>query len=77
MVARLQARYPGLRPVLFHSPYEAAAWTVIGRRIRIPQAARIRARTAEGLGEAVEFHGEKLHGFPSPARMRLLKGSPA
>jgi DNA-3-methyladenine glycosylase II len=25
VVRNLQARYPGLRPVQFHSPYEAAA----------------------------------------------------
>jgi DNA-3-methyladenine glycosylase II len=26
VIGRLQGQYPGLRPVLFHSPYEAAAW---------------------------------------------------
>ncbi len=44
VVGRLQARYPGLRPVLFYSPYEAAAWALIGQRIRIAQAARRNAR---------------------------------
>ena len=39
VVAQLQSRYPGLRPVCFWSPYEAAAWSVIGQRIRIVQAA--------------------------------------
>jgi hypothetical protein len=38
VVARLQRSYRGLRPVLFWSPYEAAAWTIIGHRIRISQA---------------------------------------
>src|SRR5215210_4265702 len=32
VVGELQARYPGLRPVCFYSPYEAAAWALIGRR---------------------------------------------
>src|SRR6266704_1780462 len=31
----------------FWSPYEAAAWTIIGHRIRITQAAAITARIAE------------------------------
>ena len=34
VVAQLQSRYPGLRPVCFWSPYEAAAWSVIGQRIQ-------------------------------------------
>jgi DNA-3-methyladenine glycosylase II len=50
VVHRLQARYPGLRPVLFYSPYEAAAWAIIGHRIRIVQAAKIKARMAKGWG---------------------------
>src|SRR5260370_36100979 len=28
----LQAARPGMRPVLFHSPYEAAAWSVLSQR---------------------------------------------
>jgi DNA-3-methyladenine glycosylase II len=39
VVGEIQRRYPGLRPVGFWSPYEAAAWTIIGHRIRITQAA--------------------------------------
>src|SRR5258708_5545978 len=46
VVAGLAARYPGLRPVCFGSPYEAAAWAVIGHRIRITQAAAIKERIA-------------------------------
>lgn len=61
VVADLQARFPGLRPVLFYTPYEAAAWTVIGHRIRMTQAASIMQRLARELGE----HGA----FPSPRRL--------
>ena len=32
VVGELQRRYPGLRPVGFWSPYEAAAWTIIRPR---------------------------------------------
>ncbi len=72
VIGSLQARYPGLRPVLFYSPYEAAAWALIGHRIRITQAARIKARMAEELGPAVTVHGERLHAFPGPARLADL-----
>jgi DNA-3-methyladenine glycosylase II len=41
VVGRLQERFAGLRPVLFLSPYEAAAWALIGHRIRIVQAAGV------------------------------------
>ena len=50
VVARLQRRFPGLRPVLFYTPYEAAAWAVIGQRIRMNQAAVVKRRLARDLG---------------------------
>lgn len=75
-LASLQARYPGLRPVSFGSPYEAAAWALIGQRIRIVQAAAIKARMAEALGTALAIHGETLHAFPAPARLAELGSFP-
>jgi DNA-3-methyladenine glycosylase II len=72
VVGEAQRRYPGLRPVGFWSPYEAAAWTVIGHRIRITQAAAIKARMAERLGEPVSFGGRVVHAFPSPQRLAKL-----
>ena len=53
-IGRLQARYPGLRPVSFPSPFEAGAWFVLSQRIRAAQARRAqgaphrRARRARG-----------------------------
>lgn len=76
VVERLRARYPGLRPVLFYSPYEAAAWAIIGQRIRIVQAAKIKARMAEELGTAVEIRGGFAHAFPRPSRLLELKEVP-
>ncbi len=64
VVRTLQQRFPGLRPVLFYTPYEAAAWTIISQRIRMTQAATIKARLANELGE----HGA----FPAPARLAQL-----
>ncbi len=76
VMGRLQTRYPGLRPVCFFSPYEAAAWALISHRIRITQAARIKARLAEELGPAVELHGRTEHAFPGPSRLMQLETFP-
>ena len=75
VVGELQQRYPGLRPVGFWSPYKAAAWAIIGQRIRIRQAAAIKARMAKELGEPVRFGGQVVHAFPSPQRLAGLGGS--
>jgi DNA-3-methyladenine glycosylase II len=72
VVGELQRKYPGLRPVGFWSPYEAAAWTIIGHRIRITQAAAVKARIAERLGEPVSFGGRVVHAFPAPQRLADL-----
>ena len=64
VIADAQKRLPGLRPCGFHSPYEAAAWSVLSQRLRIVQAARLR----EGL---VREHGDD-GAFPAPARLRDL-----
>ena len=76
VVAGLQQRYPGLRPVGFWSPYEAAAWTIIGHRIRMRQAAAIKARMAAELGEPVTFGDRVIYAFPSPARLAALDSFP-
>jgi DNA-3-methyladenine glycosylase II len=76
VVAGLAARYPGLRPVCFGSPYEAAAWAVIGHRIRITQAAAIKERTAERYGEHLTVAGAPLAAFPTPRALRDLAGIP-
>ncbi len=76
VVGGLQARWPGLRPVGFFSPYEAAAWALIGHRIRIVQAARVKERMADELGQAVDVHGDVRHAFPGPSRLAALEGFP-
>lgn len=64
VVRELQRRFPGLRPVLFYTPYESAAWSIIGHRIRMTQAATIKQRLAEELGER--------GAFPAPAVLATL-----
>jgi DNA-3-methyladenine glycosylase II len=76
VVGELQRRYPGLRPVAFHSPYEAACFAVIGHRIRMTQAATIKHQLAVELGEPVDVHGVTLPTFPSPGTLRALPRVP-
>ncbi|MGB3681119.1 MAG: hypothetical protein WA990_01395, partial [Rubrobacteraceae bacterium] len=76
VVGKLQERYPGLRPVCFYSPYEAAAWAIIGNRIRIVQAAKMKKCMAEELGPVVEIAGEPERSFPGPSRLAHLEGFP-
>ena len=76
VVGEVQRKFPGLRPVGFWSPYEAAAWTIIVRRIRITQGAAIKARMSERLGEPVSFGGRVVHAFPSPQRLASLDTFP-
>jgi DNA-3-methyladenine glycosylase II len=64
VIADAQAQLPGLRPCGFHSPYEAAAWAVLSQRLRIVQAARLRA-------EIIDRHGDR-GAFPSPKKLLRL-----
>lgn len=62
-----------LRPVLFHSPYEAACAFVIGHRITIAQTRKLRARMAEEYGATIDVGGEPFHAFPDPATLRTME----
>jgi DNA-3-methyladenine glycosylase II len=69
VVGRLQQRLGGLRPVLFFTPYEAAAWAAISHRIRLRQAAAMKQRLQAEVGVEIEIHGERRFAFPSPERV--------
>jgi DNA-3-methyladenine glycosylase II len=62
--------------VCFYSPYEAAAWTVIGQRIRMTQAAAIKARLAEQHGQRVQVAGQTRYAFPGPHALRAITSAP-
>jgi DNA-3-methyladenine glycosylase II len=72
VVGRLQRAHPGLRPVLFHSPYEAAAWSIISARRHRSQAAGLRTRIAREHGRTFTIAGEQLHAFPLPEQLLAL-----
>jgi DNA-3-methyladenine glycosylase II len=77
IIGRLQAEYANLRPVLFHSPYEAACAFVIGHRISILQTRRIRQRMAEQAGGAIEVNGTAFKAFPDPDALLRLESFPS
>ena len=64
VVADAQQRLPGLRPCGFYSPYEAAVWAVLSQRVRITQAAALRA-------DLTREHGDG-GAFPAPQQLRGL-----
>jgi len=68
VVGALQAARPGLRPVLYPSPYEAAALAIVSARVGGPQALAVRRRLCEEHGEAVGG----LATFPAPERLLEL-----
>lgn len=65
-IGRLQHTYQWLRPVLFHSPYEAVMAFLLGHRISIVQRRRLMAKIAESMGDRVEVGDAVYHAFPRP-----------
>src|SRR5947207_3047811 len=63
VIGRLQGQYPGLRPVLFHSPYEAAAWAIISARRYRSTAAVIRDHICDEIGQVPVIAGEQARAF--------------
>nr|BFE58538.1 DNA-3-methyladenine glycosylase [Dactylosporangium thailandense] len=76
VIGALQREHAYLRPVLFHSPYEAACAFVIGHRMRVTQQRAIRARIAREHGTAIEAGGRVVHAFPAPQVLRGLAELP-
>jgi len=76
VIAELQSRFPGHRPVLFHSPYEAAAWSIISARKPSETAARTRTAISERLGHSFTLAGQTVHAFPQPDALSDLTDFP-
>jgi DNA-3-methyladenine glycosylase II len=72
VIGELQRLHPGQRPVLFHSPYEAAAWAIISARRPAAQSARVRQAIAEAHGATFDLAGQTLHAFPQPDPLARL-----
>ena len=76
VIGRLQQDNGFPRPVLFHSPYEAACAFLIGHRISMVQQRSIRARMARDYGERFDVDGTTVYAFPGPQRLLELTEIP-
>jgi DNA-3-methyladenine glycosylase II len=65
-------RRPGLRPVCFWSPYEAAVWGILSQRTSMTHASILKRRIADTHGP--EIAG--LRAFPAPTDLLGLRGLP-
>jgi DNA-3-methyladenine glycosylase II len=72
VVAQLQRRFPGFRPVNWSNAYEAAAWCIISSRISMRQGQGVKERMSRELGQSIDVHGHMLWTFPAPDRLAHL-----
>lgn len=77
VIGRLQAAHPGLRPVLFHSPYEAAAWSVLSQRRHRVQATALRKRLSAAHGHVFTLPTGDLEAFPLPEALLRVDTFPS
>jgi DNA-3-methyladenine glycosylase II len=77
LLGRLQAARPGLRPPLFHSAYEALAWSILSARRPAAAMMGLRDRLAEAHGASAELAGRVLHAFPTPEQLLAVREFPA
>jgi DNA-3-methyladenine glycosylase II len=75
VIGALQRAHKGLRPVLFHSPYEAAAWSIISARRQRAQGTVIRNRISADHGRRYELDGEVMFAFPTPAALLGMRSA--
>jgi DNA-3-methyladenine glycosylase II len=79
VIGRLQAIRPGLRPPLFHSPYEAAVWAILSTRRPAAVATKARDALARAHGRVFELEGRELAALPTPdqlLRVETAEGVP-
>lgn len=76
VLGQIQADHAGLRPVLFHSPYEAAAWSVLSQRRHRSQVIAVRRRLSEAAGTTFRLAGQSEAAFPLPAELIRITGFP-
>ncbi|MGN6792313.1 MAG: DNA-3-methyladenine glycosylase family protein [Streptosporangiaceae bacterium] len=77
VIGRLQQIAPGLRPPLFYSPYEAAAWSVLSARRPARQMMTVRQRLSEKHGKVFDMSGQQMAAFPTPEAMLRVDEFPA
>jgi DNA-3-methyladenine glycosylase II len=76
IIGQLQDVAPGLRPPLFYSPYEAAAWAIISIRRPARQAAELRSRLSQVHGTEFDLAGERVVALPNPEQLLAVSDFP-
>lgn len=76
VLGALQRANDWLRPVLFHSPYEAAAWSIISARRYRAQATAVRTRICAEFAATPRVAGEEVPAFPLPERLLTAESLP-
>ena len=76
VLGALQEAAPGLRPPLFYSPYEAAAWAVLSMRRPPRQMMAVRDRLSRAHGAVFDLAGQQLAARPSPAQLLRIEAFP-
>ncbi|MEP6526443.1 MAG: hypothetical protein ABJA86_04690 [Nocardioidaceae bacterium] len=76
VIGRLQQAAPGLRPPLFYSPYEAAAWSVLSARRPARQMAEVRDRISAEHGAVFAVLGGQLAAWPTPEQLLRVQEFP-
>jgi DNA-3-methyladenine glycosylase II len=76
VIGRLQAAAHGLRPPLFYSPYEAAAWCVLSARRPAQQMMAVRDQLSSAHGTVFDLAGQQLAALPTPDQMLKIEVFP-
>jgi DNA-3-methyladenine glycosylase II len=76
VLGSVQRAAPGLRPPLFYSPYEAAAWAVLSMRRPARQMMAVRDRLGHAHGAVFDLAGQRLAALPTPAQLLGLTSFP-
>ena len=76
VLGAVQRAAPGLRPPLFYSPYEAAAWAVLSVRRPPKQMMAVRDRLSRAHGAVFGLAGQQLAALPTPAQLLRVTSFP-
>jgi DNA-3-methyladenine glycosylase II len=76
LLGKLAEVRPGLRPPLFYSAYEAAAWAVLSARRPAKQMAVVRERLSREHGRVFSVAGREITAFPTPEQLAEVQSFP-
>lgn len=69
---RVVRQFPGLRPVLIASPFEALTWAIIGQQITVGFARTLKQTLLDLRGHSLLIEGRAYPVFPTPTHVATL-----